>query len=131
VILVDTSVWISNFRQENSPAVVKLRELGQRTPLLVGDYILLEVLQGARDEAHAARLEHELRRLEVVSMLDPDRAARAASNYRRLRALGITIRKLADIIIGTFCIDYGCALLHADRDFEPMHRYLGLQVVSW
>jgi predicted nucleic acid-binding protein len=89
VILVDTSVWISHFRRENSAAVVKLRELGQQTPLLVGDYILLEVLQGARDEAHAARLERELRRLEVVSMLDPDMAARAAHNYRRLRALGL------------------------------------------
>jgi len=131
VILVDTSVWISHFRQENSPAVAKLRELGQQTPLLVGDYILLEVLQGARDEAHAARLERELRRLEVVSMLDADMAPRAARNYRRLRALGVTIRKLADIIIGTFCIDYGCALLHADRDFEPMCRYLGLKVVTW
>jgi len=131
VILVDTSVWISHFRRENSAAVVKLRELGEQTPLLVGDYILLEVLQGARDEAHAARLERELRRLEVVSVLDADMAARAAHNYRRLRALGITVRKLADIIIGTFCIDYGCALLHADRDFEPMHQHLGLQVVSW
>ena len=131
MILVDTSVWISHFRQENSPAVAKLRELGQQTPLLVGDYILLEVLQGARDEAHAARLERELRRLEVVSMLDADMAPRAARNYRRLCALGVTIRKLADIIIGTFCIDYGCALLHADRDFEPMCRYLGLKVVTW
>jgi len=30
--------------------------------LLVGDLILLEVLQGARDDAHAARIERGLRR---------------------------------------------------------------------
>jgi hypothetical protein len=32
-------------------------------------------------------------------------AAKAARNYRRLRELGITIRKTADIIIGAFCIE--------------------------
>jgi predicted nucleic acid-binding protein len=130
VILVDTSVWISHFRRENSPAAIRLRELGQHTPLLVGDYILLEVLQGARDDAHAARLEREMRRIEVVPLLSPGTAVRAASNYRRLRGLGITIRKTADITIGTFCIDHRCALSHADRDFEAMRRYLGLQVVA-
>ena len=88
MILVDTSVWISHFRQETSLAVVRLRELGQHTPLLVGDYILLEVLRGARDEAHATRLERELRRLEVVSLLDPETAARAARNYRGFALLG-------------------------------------------
>jgi predicted nucleic acid-binding protein len=32
-----------------------------------------------------------------------------------------------DLIIGTFCIERGHALLHDDRDFEPMVRFLGLQ----
>jgi hypothetical protein len=27
------------------------------------------------------------------------------------------------------CIERGHALLHSDRDFEPMERYLGLQTV--
>ncbi|HLJ00222.1 MAG TPA: PIN domain nuclease, partial [Bradyrhizobium sp.] len=35
----------------------------------------------------------------------------------------------ADIIIGTFCIEHGHALLHDDRDFEPMEEHLGLKVV--
>ena len=62
----------------------------------------------------------------VVSLLDPDLALRAATNHRRLRALGVTIRKTADLVIGTFCIERGHTLLHADRDFEPMQRHLGL-----
>ena len=51
---------------------------------------------------------------------------RAATNHRRLRALGVTIRKTVDLVIGTFCIERGHTLLHADRDFEPMQRHLGL-----
>ena len=45
-----------------------------------------------------------------------------------LRGLGITIRKLPDLIIGTYCIEHRHSLLHDDRDFEPMRIHLGLQV---
>lgn len=129
MIVVDTSVWVDFFRRNDTEGVRKLREIGQRTPLLVGDLILLEVLQGARDDAHAQRIKRELLRLDVVSMLGPDLATAAAARYRRLRSLGITIRKLADLVIGSYCIERGYSLLHADRDFEPMHMHLGLLVV--
>jgi predicted nucleic acid-binding protein len=56
-------------------------------------------------------------------------ATKAAANYRLLRRRGITIRKTIDVIIGTFCIERGHSLLHSDRDFEPMERFLGLQTV--
>jgi predicted nucleic acid-binding protein len=95
-------------------------------PILVGDLILLEILQGARDEPHAARIERGLRRFQIVPLLDADLAPRAARNYRRLRDMGITIRKTNDIIIGTFCIERGCSLLHDGRDFVAMEEHLGL-----
>lgn len=94
----------------------------------MGDLILLEVLQGARDEGHAARIEGNLRRFQVVPMLDDKLAVQAARNYRMLRGIGITIRKTIDVVIGTFCIADGHSLLHDDRDFDPMVRHLGLQV---
>ena len=62
-------------------------------------------------------------------LLSAGLAPRAARNYRRLRELGVTMRKTADIIIGTFCIEHGHALLHDDRDFEPMQKHLGLVAV--
>jgi predicted nucleic acid-binding protein len=126
VILVDSSVWIAHLRGHRTPAVAKLEAAAGREPLLIGDLILLEVLQGARDEAHAARIEHGLRRYALVPLLDADLAPRAARNHRKLRELGITIRKTADIIIGTFCIEHRHSLLHDDRDFEPMEQHLGL-----
>jgi hypothetical protein len=104
----------------------KLEAAAGHEPILVGDLILLEVLQGARDEAHALRIERGLRRFDVVPLLDADLASRAARNYRKLRDLGVTVRKTADIIIGTFCIEHRCSLLHDDRDFTPMEKHLGL-----
>jgi predicted nucleic acid-binding protein len=124
VILVDSSVWIAHLRGHRTSATDKLEEVVAREPLLVGDLILLEILQGARDDAHATRIERGLRPL-----LAADLAPRAARNYRKLRDVGITIRKTADIIIGTFCIEHRHTLLHDDRDFAPMEKRLGLNVV--
>ena len=129
MILVDSSVWIAHLRGQRTLATTKLQAAAAREPLLIGDLILLEVLQGARDEVHAARIERGLRRYALVPLLDADLAPRAARNYRKLRELGVTIRKTADIIIGTFCIERRHSLLHDDRDFAPMEVHLGLKVV--
>ena len=62
-------------------------------------------------------------------MLNDAIAVRAARDFRHLRARGITIRKTVVLIIGAFCLVEGHALLHDDRDFEPMTRLLGLRLV--
>jgi predicted nucleic acid-binding protein len=129
MVLVDSSVWIDQINQVASPQVRRLHELMPEEPLLIGDLILCEVLQGFRSEAQARLVERSLSRFESVTLCSPDLAVRAADNYRSLRARGITIRKTIDLIIGTFCIEHGHALLHSDRDFEPMARFLGLQTV--
>lgn len=129
MIVVDSSVWIANLRGLDTPMVRKLRAaVDDEKDLLIGDLTLLEVLQGARDEAHAGRIERNLRRYPVASMLDDGLAVQAARNYRRLRTRGITVRKTIDMIIGTFCIAGSHVLLHDDRDFDPMADHLGLLV---
>jgi predicted nucleic acid-binding protein len=53
LILVDTSVWIDHLRGVPTAQTTKLGAVLAREPLLVGDLILMEILQGARDERHA------------------------------------------------------------------------------
>ena len=129
MIVVDTSVWIDHLNDIATPEVETLRGLVGLEPILVGDLILCEVLQGLRTDREAAQVESALRRFEVASMLDAGLAVRAAQFYRLLRGKGITIRKTIDLIIATFCIERGHALLHADRDFDPFEQRLGLHVL--
>ncbi len=128
MILVDSSVWIDYLRNRDTAGTKKLDEFAEAQVVLIGDIILLEVLQGARDDVHARRLERDLRRFNVVPLLSPEMAPRAARNCRTLRGLGITVRKTTDIIIGTYCLEHGHTLLHDDRDFDPMEKHLGLRV---
>ena len=127
MIAVDSSVWINHLNDRPTPNVLRLRSLVGEELLLVGDIVLMEVLQGVRNDREAVRVEQVLRQLEVQPMLDAQIAVRAAANFRLLRGKGVTVRKSIDLIIGTFCIERGHALLHEDRDFEPMTQHLGLQ----
>ena len=129
MILVDSSVWIDHLRNGVTRQVSHLRSLISREELLVGDLILCEILQGLRTDTEARLVEEALREFEVVSLVGPELAVKAAANYRFLRGRGFTIRRTIDLIIGTFCIERGHYLLHGDRDFAPMAQYLGLQTL--
>ena len=127
MIVVNSSVWIAHLRDADTAEVRKLCALDDPDQILIGDLILLEVLQGARNKRLAGQIERQLRQFAIASMLSSALAPRVARNYRLLRDRGVTPRKTVDMIIGTFCIEGGHRLLHADRDFDPLAEYLGLR----
>jgi len=96
------------------------------TEVVVGDLILCEVLQGFATEREAVAVERSLRGLPIVRIVDDSIAVAAARNFRRLRSLGVTIRKTIDLLIGTWCIEHQVPLLHNDRDFTLMAQHLPL-----
>lgn len=68
MILVDSSVWIDYFRGAVTPQSEKLDELLGSEPLLTGDLILAEVLQGFgsdRDFNHARKLLCALETIDI------------------------------------------------------------------
>jgi predicted nucleic acid-binding protein len=131
VIVVDSSAGIANLCGPTTLVVRRLREMVDTAgdQILIGDIILLEILQGARDDAHAARIERALETYPIASMLDAGLAVQTARNDRRLRALGISVRRTADLIIGIVCIAGGHAPPHDDRDFNAMEGHLGVTVI--
>jgi predicted nucleic acid-binding protein len=129
VILVDSSVWIDHLRNTVTVPVSYLRSRISSEELLVGDLILCEVLQGLRTDAEARLVEDALREFEVVPLVDVELAVKAVANYRFLRSRGYAVRRTIDLVIGTFCIERGHSLLHGNRDFAPMERFLGLRTI--
>lgn len=127
MILVDTSVWVDYFRGTNSRAAGRLDALLGVEPLAIGDLILAEVLQGIDGERTFDETRTMLGALDVVVIGGEEVAVEAARNVRRLRALGVTVRKTVDTLIATRCILGGYELLHADRDFLPFEKHLGLR----
>jgi len=102
LIVVDSPVWIAALRAQRTPAVARLLELSAWEPLIVGDLVMTEVLQGARDEAHAERIERNLPQHSVESMVTRRIAVAAARNHHALRVRGH----------------------HHPQDDRPAHRHL-------
>jgi predicted nucleic acid-binding protein len=127
VIVVDSSVWIDFFNGVSSPEVERLDGLLGVTPLAIGDLILVEVMQGFRNERDVATARQLFRSLALLPMLGGSNAWKAAENYRQLRSRGITVRKTIDGIIATACIEANLPLLFSDRDFQPYVEHLGLE----
>ncbi len=129
MILVDSSVWIDYFRGTPTRGAEKLDLLLQSEPIMVGDLILTEVLQGFASDADFNDARKALAMLDLVQLGGPDIALQAAKNHRRLRAMGVTVRKTIDTLIATWCIAHDCDLLHNDRDFGAFEARLGLRCV--
>lgn len=129
MIVVDSSVWIDFLNGRQAAHVERLRATLGVDQIIVGDLMLCEVLQGLGTERDARQVETLLRRFEIVPMAGDEIAVSAARNFRSLRRRGVTIRKTIDLLIGTWCIENGRALLHHDSDFRPMAQHLGLMEV--
>jgi len=127
VILVDSSVWIDYFRGTPTPQAEKLDSLLGSEPVVTGDLVLTEVLQGFGSEHDFNQARKLLTSLVVVDLVGQDIAIQAARNFRALRALGITVRKTIDTVIATRCIASGLTLLYSDRGFDPFVQHLGLR----
>lgn len=127
MILVDSSVWIDYFRGLATPQADYLDGLLGVEAVCIGDLILTEVLQGFVQDRDFDRAKAMLATLDVVELGGRDVAVQAATYFRRLRRLGITVRKTIDTVIATRCIRDGLTLLYSDRDFDPFVRHLGLR----
>jgi predicted nucleic acid-binding protein len=127
VILVDSSVWIDYFRGAGTPEANRLDRLLEEEPLATGDLILTEVLQGFGSDRDFEQARTLLTSLLVIDLGGREIGIMAAQSYRKLRTLGITIRKTIDTVIATRCIEDELTLLYSDRDFDPFVKHLGLR----
>lgn len=130
MILVDSSVWINYFNGISTWQTDLLDHYLSNTPIIIGDLILTEVLQGFRSNTDFETAKNFLGALQFRQIGGYRVAIKSANNYRILRKSGVTVRKTIDIIIATFCIIEGLTLLHDDRDFDPMVTHFSLKTPS-
>jgi predicted nucleic acid-binding protein len=127
MILVDSSVWIDYFNGKQSWQTDLLDHMLSNVPIIMGDLIFTEVLQGFKSDKDYETAKNYLDKLPFRQMGGYNVAIQSAQNYRQLRKAGVTVRKTIDMIIATFCIIEGLTLLHDDRDFDPIASHFPLK----
>ena len=130
MVIVDSSVWIDYLNNTRNFQTDMLDLLFEQETVYTGDLILVEVLEGIRNDKEFIKTKAMFDLFPIVSLLNKNLAIKSADNYRLLRKKGITIRRTTDIIIATFCIENNFTLLHNDKDFLPMEKHLGLKTIN-
>jgi predicted nucleic acid-binding protein len=129
MLVVDSTVWVDYFNGVKNQQTDYLYQIADKTPILIGDLILAEVLQGFREDADFETARRIFSKFLQVEMVNRDLAVQSARNYRLLRRKGITVRKMIDSLIATYCIENEHDLLHNDSDFDGYEKHLGLSVI--
>ena len=130
MIFVDSTVLIDYFNGRNNWQVDVLDSILGRELVVIGDYVLTEVLQGFRNNSEYQKAKTILISFPCFDIGGKEIALQSAKNYRYLRKKGVTVRKTIDTMIATFCIENKLTLLHNDKDFDPFSKYLKLKVYN-
>ncbi len=126
MILIDTSAWVEFLRDTGSPTCNAVDRLLD-SEIATCDVVRMEVLAGAKDEAHVAKLRGLLGRATLLPTGSTEYES-AASLFRTCRRRGATVRKLIDCLIGAVAIRHGTPILHSDDDFDILARHTALQI---
>lgn len=127
--LVDTSAWVEFLRGTGSTTHQTVRSLLERgAPIYTTDVVVLEVLAGARDDAHERRLRRLIARCDHVPVGGLATYETAAGLYRTCRRAGETVRALTDCLIAAVALRIEVPVLHDDRDFDVLARHTGVLV---
>ena len=130
MIFLDSTVLIDYFNGEKNWQVDVLDSILGKELVVIGDYVLTQVLQGFRNDKDFQKAKTILLSFPCFDIGGKDTALQSAKNYRFLREKGITVRKTIDAMIAAFCIMNNFTLLHNDKDFYPFVKYLNLKVYT-
>jgi predicted nucleic acid-binding protein len=121
MFLIDTSVWISVFRDRTGAVRQSLEVIINDESIFLNRFTQMELLQGCRDEREWTLLETYLQEQDYIEST-PNTWVAAARIYYDLQRQGLTVRSSIDCCIAQLAIEHQLILVHNDRDFETIQR---------
>lgn len=128
-LLVDTTVWVKYLRGTEDALKDKLAPFVLGDSAHVCEIIVMELLRGAKSEKEYSTLLDDFC---ALPQLEITRAVweRAWHHAYLLRRKGINA-PMADVLIASVAVHYGCVLAHSDKHFGMMAGTVGLREEMW
>jgi hypothetical protein len=126
--LVDTTIWVKFFRGEDERLKERLSSLVLQNQACISEIIIMEILRGARSEKEYKMLYDDFMALPLLS-INKNVWELAWEMVYKLKKKGITI-PLADVIISSTALYYNCTLIHSDKHFDLVSKYLKLRTIK-
>ncbi|HOH36964.1 MAG TPA: PIN domain nuclease [Spirochaetota bacterium] len=124
MILVDTSILISYFKNDSSEMNAKFDQLLEMNiPFGINVNIYQELLQGAKNRNEFDKMNEYLSSIRFYDLKYGRKSyENAAKIYYTCRRKGISIRSSIDLLIAETAIENDLYLMHNDRDFDNIHK---------
>ncbi len=126
MLLIDTSVWISVFRDSSGEVRQQLETLISNREVFLTRFTQLELLQGSKNYQEWTLLSTYLATQDYIELTSNSWEA-AARIYYELRRQGLTVRSPIDCCIAIVALENNLLLIHNDRDFETIAQVRSLQ----
>jgi predicted nucleic acid-binding protein len=125
LILVDTPVWITASNVKTSREAKELDDLLSQYQVVITDFVLAEILQGAADEQDFVKWSTRMGALDLyhAGLREWQRAARLSFDLRRR---GMTTA-LSDLVIASVALEHDLEVYTTDTDFQ---RIPGLKLYA-
>jgi len=124
-ILIDTSAWIVSFKKAgNNSLKQKVLEVLASLSAVTAPVIVLELLHGCRDKKEYEAMKSRMEALEMLPVNEAVWETAYPTGYD-LRRKGITVPTI-DILILSIAKVRNCTVLHHDKHFRPVAKYLGV-----
>ncbi|HLB41552.1 MAG TPA: PIN domain-containing protein [Gammaproteobacteria bacterium] len=117
-ILIDSSVWISYFKQNENIVTGHVNLLLDEDRVALCGMVELEILQGLRGKEHT-KIEDLFLALHFIEATQQDFIA-AGLMLNQLRGKGVTISS-SDCLIAAQCLRCNLQIFTLDSDFKHIH----------
>lgn len=129
MILVDSSIWIDFLSRKKGKFGAELERLmTDDEDLAVADLIVMEVLQGIREDEVCESVRKLLLDFPVYVTGGVDACLKSSEVYRVCRKKGLTIRKSIDCLLAVLAMDKDLEVFHKDRDFDLISKVTPLRI---
>lgn len=127
-VLIDTSVWITYFKDRDNQFCEKVDEILTYSHVYVPMVVIAELFQGAKSEKEIQVIEEFIEAFHVIDQTE-DTWLKAGRLSFALKKKGITIN-LIDCYIAVLASENNCKLFSLDEHFKSIKRFFDLQLIS-
>ncbi len=125
-VLIDTSAWVSYFREKDSTEGEIIDGLIEDTAVCTTGIVVAKLVAGAKNNRDKSKLEKILRTLPFLNITEP--LWWKAVEYRwKIRLDGFT-DGLPDTIISAAAIHFGAQLFTLDSHFDHIAEFIPLDL---
>ncbi len=127
-ILIDTSVWIKYFKNQDEQFTEKVEELLNFSDVCVPKVVIAELIQGAKSDKEISVIEEFI---EAFNLLDQsyDTWIKAGRLSFSMKRKGTTVSIVA-CYIAVIAVENDCKIFSLDEHFKSIKKFLRFELIT-